>query len=162
MLTQHQCPVSLLHLSSNLPVYSEVATVATIYQKDLQFFHVVLATPPDFSDSLAPLEANVATLIDTTPRLLWLELSPSRVTMTIQGNSNFSYRHTWERGIYGISRYWLADSPTAQSGQFCLSNYTRSLVVQGSPLPQFVRVEYELWANQVRLGNYILNLEIFI
>jgi hypothetical protein len=41
-----------------------------------------------------------------------------------------------------------------------LRNFTRSLQVVGDELPQFLQVEYELWANRVALGRYVLNLEI--
>jgi hypothetical protein len=41
-----------------------------------------------------------------------------------------------------------------------LRNFTRSLTLTGRPLPEHLRVEYELWSAKVQLGHYILNLEI--
>ncbi len=163
MLKHYSCSVSLHHLASDLPYSSEFEATATLYQNDWQRFHLVL-TEPAAMRAIAPVQfplGATATTTLTIPRLLWLELSPSRVSLTTQGNSPFSYRHLWDRGLYGISRYWLQEEITSPSRLFCLRNYTRSLMMQGSPLPRFVRVEYELWADQVRLGDYVLNLEIF-
>lgn len=44
--------------------------------------------------------------------------------------------------------------------QMRLRNFTRSLTLTGRPLPEHLRVEYELWSAKVQLGHYILNLEI--
>jgi hypothetical protein len=89
-----------------------------------------------------------------------MEISPYRVIMTMQGNGKLSYRHFWEKGVYGVNRYWLqSDSLQGHEG-FRLRNYTRSLKLEGRPLPQHLRLEYELWAEQVQLGRYVLNLDI--
>lgn len=98
--------------------------------------------------------------VSATPRLLWLEISPYRVIMTMQGNGRFSYRHFWEQGVYGVSRYWLQTDSLTSSHQMRLRNFTRSLTLQGSPFPQRLRVEYELWSQQIRVGHYVMNLEI--
>ncbi len=95
-----------------------------------------------------------------TPRLLWLELSPYRVIMTMQGNGRFSYRHYWEQGVYGISRYWLQAASSVRKDQFQLRNYTRSLALEGQGLPHHLRVEYELWSNKVQVGHYVMNVDI--
>lgn len=82
-------------------------------------------------------------------RLLWLEISPYRLIMTMQSKGKFSYRHWLERGIYGMSRYWLQDC-----GEFKLRNFTREFVTDGNSLS----AEYELWANRVTMGKYKLEL----
>jgi hypothetical protein len=91
---------------------------------------------------------------------LWLEISPYRVIMTMQGNGKSSYRHFWEQGVYGLSRYWLQDERVSSYDQLRLRNFTRSLELAANPLPEHLRVEYELWTNQLCLGRYVLNLEI--
>ncbi len=173
-------------MSYDLPLWSVVETDATLYQKDQERFHVLLTEPliQDFSaegdnhgDSGAgapvagahaakdhpipsnPLPSNLFSL-PTTPRLLWLEISPYRVIMTMQGNGRFSYRHFWEQGVYGVSRYWLQTDSLTSSHQMRLRNFTRSLILQGSPFPQHLRIEYELWSQQLRVGHYVMNLEI--
>ncbi|TAF52944.1 MAG: hypothetical protein EAZ60_22060 [Oscillatoriales cyanobacterium] len=71
-----------------------------------------------------------------------------------------SYRHCWERGMYGLSRYWLQGESLATPEQLRLRNFTRNLTLTGKPEPQHLRLEYELWSEKVQLGQYILNLEI--
>lgn len=95
-----------------------------------------------------------------TPRLLWLEISPYRVIMTMQGNGKFSYRHFWERGVYGLSRYWLQNASITDNYQIRLRNFTRSLYLKGKTLPSHLRVEYELWTHDLQIGHYVMNVEI--
>ncbi|MEC4984944.1 MAG: hypothetical protein SAJ37_08475 [Oscillatoria sp. PMC 1068.18] len=153
MLTHHRRPVCLSWLSTDLPICSTIETAATLYQKDRERFHLLLKDP-QFSPSLAP-----TTKTDKLG-LLWLELSPYRVIMTMQGNANLGYRHFWEPGVYGISRYWLHGMDAKENGSFRLRNYTRSLSLEGRPLPESLRLEYELWSEKVRVGHYVLYLEI--
>jgi hypothetical protein len=162
MLTQHHTPVCLSVAAYDLPLWSIVETNATLYQREPERFHLLLTEPliQDFPDPLgrspqAPTEA-------PTPRLLWLEISPYRVIMTMQGNGRFSYRHFWERGIYGLSRYWLQTTDVTENNQIRLRNFTRSLFLKGKKLPRHVRVEYELWSNQVQIGHYVMNVEIHL
>lgn len=152
MLTHHRKPVCLSLISTNLPVWSVVETAATLYQKDRERFHLLLTEPP--------LQETQPTENHRSTRLLWLEISPYRVVMTMQGNAQVSYRHFWEQGIYGISRYWLRSEALQGNEQMRLRNFTRSLTLTGRPLPEHLRVEYELWSAKVQLGHYILNLEI--
>lgn len=154
MLTHHRKPVCLSLIATDLPVWSVVETAATLYQKDLERFHLLLTEPP--LQEQQPTEDQQR----NTSRLLWLEISPYRVVMTMQGNAQVSYRHFWEQGIYGISRYWLRSDSLQGSEQMRLRNFTRSLTLVGRPLPEHLRVEYELWSEKVQLGHYILNLEI--
>ena len=154
MLTQHRCAVSLSFVSTDLPIWSGTETAATLYQKDRERFDLVL-TEPVVVDRGSPVEQRST---PTTPRLLWLELSPYRVIMTMQ-EAQFSYRHFWEQGVYGPSRYWLHSHPQP-SDSFCLRNFTRRLTLQGRPLPIALRVEYELWSEKLPLGRYVLNLEM--
>lgn len=80
--------------------------------------------------------------------------------MTMQGNGAFSYRHFWERGVYGLSRYWLQTNSPTENNQIRLRNFTRSLFLKGKKLPTHLRVEYELWSNQLQIGHYVMNVEI--
>jgi len=174
MLAQYQKSVYLSFLSTDLPIWSGVEAIATLFQKDQERFHLLLTEPAiseQGRDRAAPAMTPLATHdcaiapTITTPRLIWLEFSPYRVALTMQGNGQGSYRHLFERGMYGISRYWLSSTPSNQFEAGChdqirLKNYTRSLILQGKPLPDALRVEYELWSDTVPLGHYVLNLEI--
>lgn len=161
MLTHHRRPVCLSLVSTDLPVWSTIETAATLYQKDKERFHLLLTEPaiPDWEPKPEASEV-VNQEIDNSPRLLWFEISPYRVIMTMQGNSKLSYRHLWERGVYGISRYWLHSESVKGNGPLRMRNYTHSLTLEGRPMPERLRVEYELWSQKVQLGHYILNLDI--
>jgi hypothetical protein len=159
MLTQHRIPVCLSLLSFDLPVWSVVETEATLYQKDAEHFHLLL-TEPLVGGGGDDLRSPVTPQLPVTPRLLWLELSPYRVMMTMQGNGRFSYRHYWEEGVYGVSRYWLQGGDLGRQDQFQLRNYTRGLKLEGVGLPRRLRVEYELWSGKVQVGHYVMNVEI--
>jgi hypothetical protein len=161
MLTQHRIPVCLSLLSFDLPVWSVVETDATLYQKDAEHFHLLL-TEPLVQDGERDEGQNEGRSLPITPRLLWLELSPYRVIMTMQGNGRFSYRHYWEQGVYGVSRYWLQGASLKRQDQFQLRNYTRGLKLEGTGLPRHLRVEYELWSNKVQVGHYVMNVEIHL
>lgn len=162
MLTRHCKPVCLSLMAFDMPIWSALETTATLYQRDTDRFHLLLTEPliqemPDLTEE--------AEQMPDTPRLLWLEFSPHRVVMTMQGNGRFSYRHVWQRGVYGISRYWLQGEAATSSEQVQLQNYTRSLDLKGESgsdgfSPHHLRLEYELWSGRVRLGHYVLNLDI--
>lgn len=167
MLTHHRRSVCLSFVSTDLPVWSGIETVATLYQKDQERFHLLLTEPwVRDREPVTENEVGVTTILPVpTPRLLWLEFSPYRVTLTMQGNGKFSYRHLFERGVFGLSRYWLHNEakqaePTPQTQQIRLRNYTRNLILEGKPIPSFLQIEYELWSHQMRLGHYLLSLEI--
>lgn len=159
MLAQHRMPVCLSLVSTDLPVWSVVETAATLYQKDQDRFHLLLTEPKHNGQPLTE-EAPTATLMPPQASLLWLELSPYRVIMTMQGNGRFSYRHFWEQGVYGLSRYWLQNDHAGMHGQLRLRNFTRSLILKNHNFPTHLRVEYELWSEKVQLGCYILSLEV--
>lgn len=171
MLTHHRKPICLSLVALDLPVWSVVETSATVYEKTPNQFHVLLTEPLIQSEPrqegkghLNPSLPSGAVLEGSdrthTPRLVWLEISPYRVIMTMQGNGTFSYRHYWEQGVYGTSRYWLQDPDLPHNGQLRLRNYTRSLSLFQNPNPQHLRVEYELWAESMQMGRYVLDLEI--
>ncbi|GAB4378772.1 MAG: hypothetical protein Kow00121_31380 [Elainellaceae cyanobacterium] len=152
-------------MSYDLPIWSVVETDATLYQKDQEQFHVLLTEPHVQEPHTQQIQGQggqsvSTTLFPQTPRLLWLEISPYRVILTMQGNGQFSYRHFWEQGVYGLSRYWLQTNSLTQSYQLRLRNFTRSLTLTGHSFPQQLRVEYELWAQPLQLGHYVMNLEI--
>lgn len=162
MLTQLRCPIRLTFDSTDFLLASEIETVGTLYQKEPDRFHLVMTEP------LVIESHNLIQIPDTaipishvpTPRLLWLDFSPYRVTMTMQGNGQFSYRHLFEPGVFGLSRYWLQEETVGCDRQFRLRNFTRSLCVKGNPLPMFLLLNYELWAEDLLLGEYNLTLEI--
>lgn len=166
MLAQHRKPVCLSLTSFDLPIWSIVETEATLYQKDQQQFHLLL-TEPLVQDAFEDCQPQRPTQLNrlhrgtpATPRLLWLEISPYRVIMTMQGNGHFSYRHFWEQGVYGVSRYWLQAGSLSGSNQIRLRNFTRSLTLKSTSLPCHLRIEYELWSEQLQIGHYVMNLEI--
>lgn len=163
MLTHDRRLVSLSFLSTDLSICCGVEAAATLYQKDSERFHLVWTEPviadrestwngKQEPESIAGIQA---------PRLLWLELSPYRVTMTMQGNGQSSYRHLWVPGVYGFSRYWLQGDANSLNGLIGLRNFTRSLTLKGDGLPTYLRVEYELWSEQLLFGHYVLSLEIY-
>ncbi|MEB3281790.1 MAG: hypothetical protein VKK42_22995 [Lyngbya sp.] len=159
MLTHSRKPVSLSVVSVDLPVRSLVETAATLYQRDNEQFHLLLHEPeigdwePDTTPPAFPPTPQ-------KPRLLWLEVSPYRAVMTMQGNTKYSYRHLWQKGMYGISRYYLQTESETIPRQFRLRNFTRNLELGGSPFPEYLRLEYELWSEKLQLGRYVLSLEI--
>jgi hypothetical protein len=161
MLTHHRRPICLSLVSTDLPVWSTVEAAATLYQKDQERFHLLLSesAPPEWGPELTTTSDTNQRKSDTR-RLLWLEISPYRVIMTMQANGRLSYRHLWERGVYGISRYWLQSESPQGYESLRLRNYTRSLTLEGRPLPRHLRLEYELWSEKLPLGRYVLNLEI--
>ena len=148
-------------MSFDLPLWSMTEAAATLYQKDAQRFHLLLTEPQVVSHAAIQMSGAAAACgAPPAPRLLWLEISPYRLIMTMQGNGQFSYRHFWEQGVYGLSRYWLQGDGQYGHSQMRLRNFTRSLTVTGDTLPQHIRLEYELWSNQLRLGHYVMNLDI--
>lgn len=167
MMTSHRRAVSLSFQSLDLAIGSTVETTATLYQRDRHQFHLLLTEPwvqeaDDGVDTLG-LDAVTPTGVTTsvkTPRLIWLELSPCRAVMTMQGNGSFSYRHMWGQGVYGISRYWLQQSSLQNIEQMRLQNYTRSLILDSAPIPRYLQVDYELWTGRLCLGRYMVNLDI--
>jgi hypothetical protein len=169
MLTHHRKPICLSIISTDLPVWSVVETSGTLYQKDTDRFHLLLNAPPLISCEVGSLLSTEDDPLPQTPRpyhlpnsprVLWLEISPYRITMTMQGNTQVSYRHFWEQGVYGVSRYWLPSESLQPHKPIRLRNFTKSLHLQGKKIPENLRIEYELWAGKLQLGKYILNLEI--
>ncbi|AFY42544.1 hypothetical protein [Nostoc sp. PCC 7107] len=168
MLTYHRKPVCLSLISTDLPFWSVVETAGTLYQKDTERFHLLLTAPPLITCEVETSPSTEATLphrtntayVPSSPRILWLEISPYRVIMTMQGNCQVSYRHFWEQGVYGVSRYWLPTESLQPHNPIRLRNFTKTLTLAGKQFPEHLRLEYELWAEKVQLGCYILNLEI--
>lgn len=159
MLTQLRCPIRLSLQSSDELTSSQIATVGTLYQKDRDRFHLVLTEPLVSESKLATAGTDSNCLTIPTPRLLWVDFSPYRVAMTMQGNGQFSYRHLFEPRVFGISRYWLQEDLTSM-GQIRLRNFTRSLHVKGGSHPCYVLLEYELWSQQLKLNEYTFSIEM--
>ena len=179
MLSQSRKPICLSLMSFDMPLWSIVETSATLYQKDHDQFHVLLTEPAIQGHAVEPSVPGVSSHwntphgsaesnnenasdsnINPPSRLLWLEISPYRVTMTMQGNGQFSYRHFWEQGVYGLNRYWLQGDRMEHTSQMRLRNFTRNLTLTGNGLPEHLRLEYELWSHRVCLGHYVMNLDI--
>ncbi|NJL02824.1 MAG: hypothetical protein HC838_01585 [Spirulinaceae cyanobacterium RM2_2_10] len=158
MLTHHRRPVCLSLISTDLPIWSTLETAATLYQKDRDRFHVLLKAPPFPTTTAA---SPTKPLADSEREgLLWIELSPARAIATMQGQGQLGYRHFWEQGVYGTSRFWLQGDHLEPYSSLRLRNFTRRVQLTGLPLPESLRVEYELWSEKLRLGCYVLSLEI--
>jgi hypothetical protein len=161
MLTQHR-PISISYLSTNLNLLSHLTTVATLYQRNRESFHLVLKNV-DFhevekltgdNDQEVPVKYN-------SKNLIWLEISRHRIVMTQQHETKLNYRHFWEKGVYGVSRYWLnSQDEQLKNQKIYLRNFTRNLTMIGGDIPESLRIDYELWSNNLNLGHYILHIEI--
>jgi hypothetical protein len=152
-------PVSLSIVGTDLPIWSQIATAGTIYQKDAQQFDLILKEPI-IPEATAEVNQKRGLGEYNSFRLLWLEISADRATLTMQETQKLSYRHFWATGVYGVSRYWLHDELPKQPQAIYLRNYTRSFKLKGYPLPERLSIDYELWAGQLQLGRYVLNLDI--
>ncbi|MGL5805869.1 MAG: hypothetical protein ACRC2R_02805 [Xenococcaceae cyanobacterium] len=159
MLAYHRKPVYLSFSSIDLPIWSTIETTAFLYQKDKEKFHLLLHQQ-DRARSNLEWQSYQSIATTTKKELMWLELTPSRVVMTMQGKGKMSYRHFWEEGVYGVSRYLLDGDSIEQSTSFRLRNYTKSLHLERNPLPTNLRIEYELWTAKVQLGSYVMHLDI--
>jgi len=161
MLINRYKTVYLSFISTDLPIWNVIEATASLYQKDQDRFHLLL-NQQNLPHSVSPLiDADLDNgQADCNQGLFWLEISPYRIMMTMQSNSKLSYRHFWERGVYGVSRYCLNTDPTEPSRSLRFSNFTRYLQVEGSPFPKNLRIEYEMWSEKVRLGCYVLHLDM--
>ena len=161
MLAHNSNTVYLSLLSTNLPLWHIVESRASLYQKDRDKFHLLLQQKSPISSASATKEEDKSIFTNNSQgKLLWLEISPYRVIMTMQSQGKLSYRHFWEKGIYGTSRYWLNEDPPEKSGSLRLRNFTRYLKLEGQPLPTSLQIEYELWSAKLQLGCYVLHLDV--
>lgn len=160
MLTHHRS-VSLSFISTDLPIVNNIETIATLYQRENQKFHLVFNQVELFeSTSEDQILANEEQNINKEQNLLWLEMSPYRIILTKQSKQGLNYRYFWEQGIYGMNRYWLNDLSAKDNNNFRLKNFTRRLTLKGNPLPETLRIDYELWSDRLNLGHYVLHLEM--
>jgi len=161
MITEYRS-VSLCYLSTNLSLLANLDTIATIYQPKENTYHLVLSNVDYTQVNDFPTEKTLSSSTSKAKNLIWLEISPYRVIMTQQNQHELNYRHFWEKGVYGISRYWLNNNNNIKDTQekIQLRNFTRNLTVTGKSIPSTLRIEYELWTNGLNFGNYILHLEI--
>ena len=161
MLAHNSNTVYLSLLSTNLPLWHIIESKASLYRRDRDKFHLLLSQ--ESSLSVTSIKDNGDDFVSTNKsqqELLWLEISPSRVIMTMQSQGKLSYRHFWEKGVYGTSRYWLNDCPPEKSASLRLRNFTRYLKLEGQPFPTSLQIEYELWSAKLQLGCYVLHLDI--
>lgn len=155
MLVNRYQTVHLSFISTDLPIWKVIEAQATIYQKDEERFHLLL-NQQKLPHSMSPMSDQA----NSEQGLFWWDISPYRVMMTMQSNGKLSYRHFWEQGIYGVTRYCLNTDPDQPSQSMRFRNFTRYLKVDNNPFPRNVRIEYELWSAKVHLGSYILHLDI--
>ena len=160
MLSYQRKPVSLSFTSTDLPICSMLKTSATLYHKEQYQFHILLHEPAISDRETSSTDILPISSTSPKPRLLWLEVSLSQIIITMQGNGKYCYRHIWEKGVFGICRYWLQNDSLKLHYQLQIRNFTRNLLVQGRPIPEYLRLEYELWSQQLQMGHYILELEI--
>ena len=154
MLVNRYQTVYLSFISTDLPVWNVIEATASLYQKDRERFHLLL------DRQNLPNSAACEGQDKSHQGLFWLEITPYRAMMTMQSNNRLSYRHFWEKGVYGVSRYCLNTDPDRQSESIRFRNFTRYLKVEQDIYPKNVRIEYEMWSQQVQLGSYILHLDI--
>lgn len=149
--------VNLSFISTDAPFWSIMKAEASMWQRDPERFHVLLNQQQLPQSITTPGEGATDTL---QQGMFWLDISPYQLTMTMQSNGGLSYRHFWERGIYGTSKYCLNIESNLPSPSLILRNFTRSFTIQSDPYPRLVRIEYEMWSAQLHLGSHILHLEI--
>ncbi|MGD1918997.1 MAG: hypothetical protein ACFCAD_08935 [Pleurocapsa sp.] len=146
LINRHQT-VYLSFISTDFPVWNVIEATASLYQKDQERFHLLL-NQQNLPQSVFP---------DNQEKfdrgLFWLEITPYRVILTMQSNNRLSYRHFWEKGIYGVSRYCLSSDPDEPGKSIRFSNFTRYLKVEQDVYPKNVRIEYEMWSEKVQLGS---------
>ncbi len=155
MLVNRYQTVHLSFISTDLPIWKVIEAQATIYQKDEERFHLLL-NQQKLPHSIIPTSDQD----NSEQGLFWWDISPYRVMMTMQSNGKLSYRHFWEQGIYGVTRYCLNTDPDQPSQSLRFRNFTRYLKVDTNPFPRNIRIEYEMWSAKVHLGSYILHLDI--
>ncbi len=148
--------VSLSLISTDLPIWNVIEATASLYQKDQERFHLLL-DQQKLPHSTSPFVNHQS---KSDQGLFWLEISPYRVVMTMQSRGKLSYRHFWERGVYGVSRYCLNTDSEQPSQSLRFRNFTRYLKLNSDPFPKNLRIEYEIWSAKVQLGSYILHLNI--
>ncbi len=183
MQTERHKIVYLSFISTDLPLWNIIEAKASLYQKEKDKFHLLLNQqnlPHSLESETQGARTEASSILrlekqcdsddevkddsilssNCQKSLLWLEISPYRVMLTMQSNSRFSYHHFWERGVYGISRYWLNGDTSEPSSSFRLRNYTRHLKLDCNPVPTSLQVQYELWSANLKLGSYVLHLDI--
>ncbi|CCQ64246.1 hypothetical protein CWATWH0401_2651, partial [Crocosphaera watsonii WH 0401] len=83
MPIKYHHPVSLSLMSTDLLIDCTLETSGTLYQKD-RFRFDLLVNQPDSPQSVAQEETTSA--VETARSMLWLEISPARVIMSLQGS----------------------------------------------------------------------------
>ena len=143
MLANRFQTVSLSFISTDLPIWKTIVAKASMFQKDEQQFHLLLERQ-NLPQSIVPMANDPK----SQQGLFWLDISPYRVTMTMQSDGQLSYRHFWERGIYGSSQYCLNTDLNRPNQLLRFQNFTTYLQVENNPYPRSVRIGYELWGSK--------------
>ncbi len=162
MITHFRRAVSLSMASTDMPVWSTIETTATLYQRERDRYHLLITEPHVSEPAIFGISQ------PDEMRLIWMELSPDRVVMTMQGNGNLSYRHFWETGKSGINRYWVQsessinslETGSAHSHQLQLRNFTHTIELRNPSFPNELHLDYELWSAHTRMGRYVIHLKI--
>jgi uncharacterized beta-barrel protein YwiB (DUF1934 family) len=143
MLSRRSAPVALSWTALDLFWDASAAGVGTIYDRGAEQFHLLL-----HEDSVN----------SSGSRLLWLEVLPERLTLTMQGDGQSHFRHLFKPGATGSSHFWVGEQ------RLDVANFTRSLGIDYQPgsrrAPRRVQVIYELWLAHQRLGVYELDAKI--
>ncbi|WP_036480164.1 hypothetical protein [Myxosarcina sp. GI1] len=160
MLVNRHQNVYLSFISTDLPIWHVVETTAALYHQDGDCFRLLLDRQNLPYSTFANAHTKEKVNGNRPKGIFWLEISPYRVILTMQGDRCTSYRHFWEKGIYGVSRYCLNAKPPEASSSMKLRNYTRKLILKADPYPTSLQIEYELWSATVNLGSYILYIDI--
>ncbi|MEO1131767.1 MAG: hypothetical protein AAFX40_03570 [Cyanobacteria bacterium J06639_1] len=152
MLVRLKAPVTLSWSNDSTVLHSLEAAAGTLYRRRPGHFNLVLAEPAVNTHA-------------TTPRLLWLNIAPQGLTITMQGDGACSYRHALKLHQASTSTYWLQGMGKLQ---FC--NYTSDLVVQYRAMPQSsdrllpvpinVRAQYKLRTGKDQFSHYCIDLAI--
>ena len=153
MLINRHRTVCLSFISTDFPVWNVIETSATLDRRDKEKFHLLL-DGQDLPHSVFDSDRGKC-----YQGLFWLEITPYRVVLTMQSDNKLSYRHFWEKGIYGVSRYCL-NSSAEQPSILQFRNFTRYLKVEQDDCLRNVRIEYEMWSDKLKLGSYILHLDV--
>lgn len=159
MLVNRYQTVYLSFIATDLPIWNVIEATAHLYQQEPGKFYLLLHQS---NSNINQTQAEVRFSRHQKPKqeLFWLEIAPNQIMLTMQSNSHLSYRHFWEQGASGISRYYLNQKCDRPSQSLRFRNFTRYLKVECDPFPRNIRLEYELWSKKIQLGSYIVHVDI--
>lgn len=160
MLVNRYQTVYLSFIATDLPIWNVIEATASLYQTEPDKFYLLLNQQNSNSTQSAANLTSLEHQDKSEVGLFWLEITPNRIMLTMQSHNRLSYRHFWEKGTSGVSRYCLTEESDRSSTSLRFRNFTRYLKVEQDPFPSNIRIEYELWSKRIQLGSYILHLDI--